>query len=148
MDTDRTTRYQAAIMVDDHILLVKQRNTSSGYEWWNIPGGGREGDESEEACIIREMREEIGFDIRVERLLIDGPSHPHSGYQRFKTYLCTPAGGEAQPGYEPESQTSLIDVGWFDLRDVSQLTPEAVNNSITHVMLQRIREVLGYHSCD
>jgi 8-oxo-dGTP pyrophosphatase MutT (NUDIX family) len=145
MDADRTTRYQAAIIKDDHILLVRQRNTSSGYEWWNIPGGGKEGDESEEACIIREMKEETGLHIRVERLLIDGPSHPHSGYQRFKTYLCTPVSGEAQPGYEPEfAAVALVDVGWFDLRDESQLTLEAVNNSITHTMLWRIREALGY----
>jgi 8-oxo-dGTP pyrophosphatase MutT (NUDIX family) len=145
MDADRTTRYQAAIIKDDHILLVRQRNTSSGYAWWNIPGGGKEGDESEEACIVREMKEEAGLDVRVERLLIDGPSHPHSCYQRFKTYLCTPVSGEAQPGYEPEfGAVALVDVGWFDLRDVSQLTLEVVNNSITHVMLQRIREALGY----
>jgi 8-oxo-dGTP diphosphatase len=145
MDTDRTTRYQAAIIVDDHILLVRQRITSSEYEWWNIPGGGREGDESEEQCIIREVKEETDIDVKVEGLLIDGPSHPHSGYQRFRTYLCTPVGGEAQPGYEPESAVvALIDVGWFDLRDASQLTLEAVNNSITHAMLQRIREALGY----
>ena len=145
MDADRTTRHQAAVIKDDHILLVRQRNTSSGYEWWNVPGGGREGDESEEQCIIRETKEETGLDIRVERLLIDGPSHPHSGYQRFKTYLCTPVGGEAQPGSEPESiAVALVNVGWFDLRDVSQLTLEAVNNSITHAMLQRIRKALGY----
>jgi ADP-ribose pyrophosphatase YjhB (NUDIX family) len=143
MDTDRTTRYQAAIIVDDHILLVRQ-GTESRYAWWNVPGGGREEGESEAQCVVREVKEETGLDIRVERLLIDGPSHPHSGYQRFKTYLCTPVGGEAQPGREPEFETDLLDVRWFDLRDAAQTLEAVSNNSITLVMLQRIREALEY----
>jgi 8-oxo-dGTP pyrophosphatase MutT (NUDIX family) len=143
-ETERNTRYQAAIIEDGHILLVRQYLSEGDYTWWNIPGGGREAGESEEQCVIREIGEETGLEIRVERLLIDGPSHPHSCYQRFKTYLCVPMGGKAQPGREPESQTSLIDVGWFDLSDESQITLEAVNNSITHAVLQRIRKALGY----
>jgi ADP-ribose pyrophosphatase YjhB (NUDIX family) len=140
---ERYTRYQAAIIEDEHILLVRQ-GSESDYAWWNVPGGGREAGESEEQCVIREIREETGLEIRLERLLIDGPSHPHSCYQRFKIYLCVRIGGKAQPGCEPESQRSLLDVGWFDLRDESQISLEAVNNSITHAVLQRIREALGY----
>jgi hypothetical protein len=60
------------------------------------------------------------------------------------TYLCTPTGGEARPGCEPEFGTPLLDVRWFDLSDDSQMELEATNNSITHAMLQRIREALGY----
>ena len=140
---ERNTRYQAAIIEDGHILLVRQ-GSESGYSWWNIPGGGREAGESEAQCVIREVKEETGLDVRVERLLIDGPSHPHSMYQRFKTYLCTPTGGEPHPGCEPEVQAQLLGVAWFDLSDESQITLEAVNNSITHAVLQRIREALGY----
>jgi 8-oxo-dGTP pyrophosphatase MutT (NUDIX family) len=145
MNAERIIRYQAAIIQDDHILLVRQRNPTSGYEWWNVPGGGREEGESEKECVVREAKEETSLDVKVERLLIDGTSHPHSMYQRFKTYLCTPVGGEAQPGYGPEVADGwLIDVRWFDLRDASQLTLEAVNNDTAHAMLQRICRALGY----
>jgi 8-oxo-dGTP diphosphatase len=29
--------------------------------WWDMPGGGREGGESAEACVLRETREEFGL---------------------------------------------------------------------------------------
>lgn len=30
---------------------------------WDLPGGGREGDETPEACMRRETREEVGIDV-------------------------------------------------------------------------------------
>lgn len=135
---EHVTRYQGAIVRDGHILLVKQR-FGSVYECWNVPGGGREGNESEEQCVIREMKEETNLDVRVERLLIHGPSHPHSPYRRFKTYLCTPIGGEAKPdGIES------IEVGWFGLLVATKVDPGVINSETTTVMLQRIRKALGY----
>jgi ADP-ribose pyrophosphatase YjhB (NUDIX family) len=139
---NRTIRYQGAIMRDGHILLVRHRY-ADGYEYWGIPGGGRKADETEEQCVIREVKEETNLDIKIEQLLIDGPSHPHSCYQRFKTYLCTPIGDQAQPGHE-SGRRAIVQVEWFDLSDKSQLGLETVNNTITYAVLQRIREALGY----
>jgi len=135
---ERTIRYQSAIIRDGFILLVKQRG-EDGYEWWNVPGGGREADETEEQCIVREVKEETNLDVKIECLLIDGPSHPHSPYRRFKTYLCTPMGGDPKP-----DDTESHDVRWFDLSDESQLTLKTLNNETSCVMLQRIRQALGY----
>ena len=132
----RIVRYQAAIIQNGHILLIKQRG-ENGYEWWNVPGGGLEANETEEQCIIREVKEETNLDIRIERLLIDGPSHRHSPYQRFKTYLCAPAEGAAKP-----DATESIDIKWFDLSDETQWGLEVVNNETAYVMLQRIRNAL------
>jgi 8-oxo-dGTP diphosphatase len=70
----RTIHYQGAIIRDGYILLVKQR-AESGYEWWNVPGGGREANETEEQWIVREVKEETNLDVKVVCLLIDGPSH-------------------------------------------------------------------------
>ena len=133
----RKIRYQAAVIRGTHILLVKQ-GTSGVYEYWNIPGGGREEDETEEQCVIREVREETNLEIKVEHLLIDGPSHRHSQYQQFKTYLCTLVAGEAQ-----SDGIECNDVGWFDLTVASQWQLATANNETSFVMLQRIRKALG-----
>ena len=35
---------------------------------WDLPGGGREGDEGPEACVLRELEEEFGLRFGSERL--------------------------------------------------------------------------------
>ena len=131
-------RYQGAVVRNGHILLVKER-FGSEYECWNVPGGGREVEETEEQCVIREIKEETNLDVRIECLLIDGPSHPHSPYQRFKTYLCTPIKGHARP-----DGAESVEVRWFDLSDRSQLRLEILNSDTAYETVQRIRRALGY----
>lgn len=53
-------------------LLTLQRDDIAGIPWpglWDLPGGGREGDETPEATAAREMHEEVGLDFHAaERL--------------------------------------------------------------------------------
>lgn len=131
-----TTRYQCAIIRGSYILLVKQRGENE-YEWWNVPGGGREAGESEEQCIIREAKEETNLDVKIECLLIDEPSHRHNPYKYFKTYLCVPIGENVKP-----DNTESFDVKWFDLDNEDMCSLEALNNETTYVMLQRILDAM------
>ena len=133
---DCITRYQSAIIQNGCILLVKQRG-KKGYEWWNVPGGGREADETEEQCILREAKEETNLDVKIECLLIDGPSPRHSPYRYFKTYLCVPVGEIAKP-----NNTESFDIKWFELNNKDMCSLEVLNNETTYVMLQRIRDAM------
>jgi alpha-L-rhamnosidase len=138
---DRTTRYIAAILRDDHILLVKHQ-FSQEYACWEIPGGGRLEGENESACIAREVREEAGLDVDVVGLLYDGPSHIHTFYQRFIVYRCAPR-GESCLG-PTAAQENILEARWFDLRDDSQLSNDVINSAITFSVIDRIRQALGY----
>ena len=144
----RHTRYQGAIIRDHHILLIRYRQHSTGRSYWIIPGGGLEGDETEEACVIREMKEETNLNVVVERLVFDEPGHPDGIYERRKTYLCWPVGGVAKPGYEPElemaADSAIVEVRWFDLRDDRVWDPSLCQDPFTYPQLERLREVLGY----
>ena len=144
----RTTRYQGAIIRDHHILLITHREHSTGRTYWLIPGGGIEPGESEEDCVIREMREETSLEVRVERLLLDEQGGEGRMYRFYKTYLCTPLSGEAAPGYEPEPEAaanySISSVDWFDLRQPLAWGHAVISDTITYPQLLRIRAALGY----
>lgn len=61
---------KAALFCGDAILTY-QRDTHPGLLWpgmWDLPGGGREGDESPEACLLRELYEEFGLRLPSTRL--------------------------------------------------------------------------------
>jgi 8-oxo-dGTP diphosphatase len=145
MGTTRRTRYQAAILRDDEILLIRHSEHADGHTYWLLPGGGIEAGESEIACVQREVREETNLEVEVEGLLLDdllqyiedGP------YKRYKTYLCRPITGEASPGYEPESSAAavyaIVEVKWFSLFDETTWDELILNDAITLSGLRRIR---------
>lgn len=56
----------------ERLLLARHHRRGSFY--WVLPGGEVEHDETPEEAAVREMREESGLTIAIERLLfIDGP---------------------------------------------------------------------------
>lgn len=144
----RNIRCQGAIIRNDHILLIKHREKKDGREYWAIPGGGREKDETEEECVIREMKEETNLDVTVKKLLLDLKGNPEDYYQRLKTYLCLPKKGEAHPGCEPEFDIdegyAIVEVAWFDLRDETTWDKLVIANPFTYPTLQKIQVALGY----
>ena len=144
----REIRYQGAIVRNDQILLIMHHALKRDESYWVIPGGGIVGGETEDECVIREMREETNLEVQVVRLILDEPSPPDGVYKWNKTYLCKPVGGEESPGYEPEpeaaSEYAISQVKWFDLKDDSKWESRLVENPFTYPILQKIRTVLGY----
>lgn len=53
-------------------VLVYLRDEKPGLGWpglWDLPGGGREGPESPEDCLLRELEEEFGLRLSADRLV-------------------------------------------------------------------------------
>lgn len=56
----------AAVMVEDnHVLIHKQAKD----EHWALPGGRVELLEDSQTSVVREVKEELGIDVKVDRLL-------------------------------------------------------------------------------
>jgi len=143
----RTIRYQAAIIRDQHVLLIQHREHATGRAYWLLLGGGKEEAETEVECVQREVREETHLEVAVERLLLDEPPYEgEGGNQRFNTYLCRPLAGEAGPGIEPEPEAAAIygitDVKWCDIFDETSWDGLIFADPIISSLLQWVRAAL------
>ncbi len=142
----RDIRYQAAIIQKGQVLLLQMRSPQ-GEVFWLPPGGGREGNETPEECLKREMREETELKVQVERLLFTQPDMPGGVYDQLHTYLCRPISGTARAGNEPEiASMPVLDIqgiGWFDLSDDSAWPPPDEVGKITLAWLQKLRQAIS-----
>jgi len=59
----------AVIEEDGKILIAKRRAGDRFGRLWEFPGGKLESGESPEQCLERELREELGIDVRVSGFL-------------------------------------------------------------------------------
>jgi len=143
----RTARYQAAIIKDQHILLVLHQEHDTGRSYWLLPGGSKEPGESDEECVQREIWEETSLRVQVNGLAMEEPEQ--GGTVLRRTYLCTPLSGEASPGYEPEPEVAAIykiaSVRWLDLQDENSWDKQVKSDIYTYPELKRLQKILGIH---
>ena len=92
---------RGAVVRGEEILLVREREDGG----WTLPGGWADVGESPSAMVIREVKEESGYDVRPSKLaaIFDRNKHPHPpqpvhAYKLF--FLCDLVGGEATPSFE------------------------------------------------
>lgn len=80
----------ALIYHDERVLLAHRRDI----DWWNLPGGGMEIGETVEEATCREVREETGLEVQVERLV--GVYSKPQKQEVVLTFRCKVIGGELQ----------------------------------------------------
>ncbi len=108
-----------AIIMDGEMILVTQRSSEMPHPHkWEFPGGKLRPGENPEACIIREIREELGVEISVKQLL---PSVSHS-YSRHKVklipFICSIRAGEISLSehsfYRWVNRSELDQIDWLE----------------------------------
>ncbi|MFT4957315.1 MAG: 8-oxo-dGTP diphosphatase [Halobacteriales archaeon] len=115
MDPERLRALAAdgVVFIEDQVVLLERTHPpDEGH--WVLPGGMVErGETAAEAC-VREVREEVGLDVTVERFvgLYDDPGRDERG-NVSAAYLCVPVGEE-----EPEPREEASRVGPFDPDDL------------------------------
>lgn len=62
----RAIEVAAGLLLDGDLVLVCQRSAAGSHPLrWEFPGGKLEDDESAEACLVRELREELGIAVEI-----------------------------------------------------------------------------------
>ena len=93
-------RVTGILVEDNQILLVKQRVNDSRN--WSLPGGTLETGETLEECMVREMREETGLQVAIEKLLYVCDRINEGHHVVHITFKLKRTGGTLQLGSEPE----------------------------------------------
>src|SRR5688572_15830564 len=106
--------FAAAVIMDENknILLVK--STYNRFHPWGLPGGGLEYGEHPEEAVIREVWEETGLRVCVEKLLLINTLRPD---RVGMYYLCRVTGGTFYPSDE------VSEFAYFSLEDLPDVRP-------------------------
>lgn len=112
----------AIIIQDDKILLSKQ------WQGYDLPGGGIDLGETNDQALKREVKEETGYEIEVDRIV-----HTASSFFKlpFKNtfvhsihlfFLCHIVGGQLSDQYLNSQEKEYANLAeWVDLTTVDQL---------------------------
>ena len=125
---------RAALFRDGGILCVKEK--SDGL--WSLPGGWADVNDSPSDCVVREIKEESGFDARVVKLaaVYDTNRHRYQPPKLYQIYvlffLCEITGGAAAPGLETDA------VGFFAADALPPL-------STVRILAPQIRRMFEHH---
>lgn len=65
----KTIRVVAAIIIENGKVFATQRGYGEFKDGWEFPGGKIEPDETPEAAVVREIREELDIEVEVLELL-------------------------------------------------------------------------------
>jgi 8-oxo-dGTP diphosphatase len=77
----------AAILIKDKkVLIAKRKADDRQANKWEFPGGTVEQNETPEACLIREIREEFGINVSVGRFFGESVYHYDHGSIKLLAY--------------------------------------------------------------
>ncbi|EEF58273.1 (deoxy)nucleoside triphosphate pyrophosphohydrolase [Pedosphaera parvula] len=85
----KSIEVSAGLVFRNGLLLITQRRAGDHLEnLWEFPGGKRSAEESFEACLKRELMEELGIEVEV-RDLVDDITHDYPGKRvHLKFFKC------------------------------------------------------------
>lgn len=132
---------------ENRILMVKQHHDEK--DIWMVPGGGIEEGESSMAAAVREMKEETGLDVEIDRLIWHTEEVSARGQRFVNFFMGRIKGGELTLGADPEFDNEhqvLREVGFMSREEIEQvehLYPEYLRDEFWRFLNE---DYLGYNA--
>ena len=142
-------RVAGIILIDGGIALMHRKDVLKRPEmpeYYTIPGGGLEEGETFEEGTKREIKEEFGIDVKVEKLLYEQESQKFNQIEKY--YLCKYEKGTFGTGKGPEfsGDPKYIDMGKYipeivkkeDIQKILLVPPEIKEKLIEDIKNKKI----------
>ncbi len=128
---------RGAVVRDGEILLVRERTDGL----WCMPGGWADVGDLPSAMVVREVKEESGFDVIPRKVVgvfdANRTGRPMEFYHAFKiVFLCDLKGGVATPSDETS------EVGFFPFDAVPDLSTNRTNGRHLDEIREHLRDPL------
>jgi ADP-ribose pyrophosphatase YjhB (NUDIX family) len=125
---------RGVIFRENRLLLVRERSDGR----WTLPGGWADVGESPAESVLREIREESGYEARCVKLLavLDRSKHPHEPIFLFHIYKlfiqCEIAGGTAAAKSETDQVAFFAETELPEL-SINRVTPWQIKRMFEHL---------------
>ena len=91
-------RVTAGLLWQNGMVLITKRPQGSHLAgFWEFPGGKQEVGETLEECLEREIKEELGVEVRAEKLLLTVDHEYENRIISLTLFLCALLSGEPKP---------------------------------------------------
>ncbi|WP_240414762.1 NUDIX hydrolase [Paenibacillus periandrae] len=125
---------RGVVFKDDQILMVRESNNNR----WSLPGGFCDIGLSPSENVIKEIKEESGYEVKVTKLLaiFDSTKHPHppQPYHYYKIFIrCEIIGGAPITGIE------TTDIQFFSENQLPNLSTDRNTESQIKLIFEFLR---------
>ncbi len=99
-------RVSGIVFKDGKIALVRHENSHNGI-YYLLPGGGLEKDETIEGCVVREVKEEIGLDVKIKSFAYYEDVVSEDDHTLHLIFRCNIIGGKVE-NLDPDKKVKEI----------------------------------------
>jgi len=133
-----------ALILRDGSLLAAIGKLSNDDTYYVLPGGGQETGETLAEAVVRECREELGAEIRVDRLLYIRERIEEQPHRVEFTFLCTLL-SEPDAMLATAPDTSQTGIAWLPLAALIHLPfyPEGLRGRVLTIISEGAPVYLG-----
>jgi len=104
----------AAVIRKDNKILATQRGYGEFKGGWEFPGGKLEEGETKEQALIREIKEELNADIKVEDYICTVEYDYPNFHLTMHTYFCSLLSDNLELLYHDEEKLEHEDMKWLN----------------------------------
>lgn len=105
------------VICDEKLLITKRKPDAHLGSLWEFPGGKVGPQETPEAAVVRELREETGLEVNVEGLFHEEVAHYPERSVQLRFYKCWFDGNPAEAKALAATALTWVSVGELDQYD-------------------------------